>query len=112
MVNTFFFSSRRRHTRLVSDWSSDVCSSGLRARFPAATRRGSELGDASLGAVARASNAPEIGRASCRERVYTSLYAETFKINVTGEVAAELERIGVLACGTKDAMRLARRAAS
>src|SRR5258706_8941099 len=24
---TFFFSSRRRHTRLVSDWSSDVCSS-------------------------------------------------------------------------------------
>src|SRR5258706_334537 len=25
--NYFFFSSRRRHTRLVSDWSSDVCSS-------------------------------------------------------------------------------------
>src|SRR5258706_10933900 len=24
---TFFFSSRRRHTKLVSDWSSDVCSS-------------------------------------------------------------------------------------
>src|SRR5829696_9125353 len=30
----FFFSSRRRHTRLVSDWSSDVCSSDL---DPAAT---------------------------------------------------------------------------
>src|SRR5258706_7586087 len=27
--NSFFFSSRRRHTRLVSDWSSDVCSSDL-----------------------------------------------------------------------------------
>src|SRR5258706_7584537 len=27
----FFFSSRRRHTRLVSDWSSDVCSSDLEA---------------------------------------------------------------------------------
>src|SRR5258706_11787273 len=26
----FFFSSRRRHTRLVSDWSSDVCSSDSR----------------------------------------------------------------------------------
>src|ERR1019366_596120 len=26
----WFFSSRRRHTRLVSDWSSDVCSSDLR----------------------------------------------------------------------------------
>src|SRR5215831_20460035 len=27
----FFFSSRRRHTRCLSDWSSDVCSSDLRA---------------------------------------------------------------------------------
>src|SRR6202023_1517483 len=27
-----FFSSRRRHTRLVSDWSSDVCSSDPRRR--------------------------------------------------------------------------------
>src|SRR5262249_59273712 len=27
--SVFFFSSRRRHTRLVSDWSSDVCSSDL-----------------------------------------------------------------------------------
>src|SRR5437899_10750392 len=26
---TFFFSSRRRHTRCLSDWSSDVCSSDL-----------------------------------------------------------------------------------
>src|SRR5437016_13188226 len=29
MSFSFFFSSRRRHTRLVSDWSSDVCSSDL-----------------------------------------------------------------------------------
>src|SRR5260370_23605668 len=27
----FFFSSRRRHTRFKCDWSSDVCSSDLRA---------------------------------------------------------------------------------
>src|SRR5256885_6846566 len=27
----FFFSSRRRHTRLQGDWSSDVCSSDLLA---------------------------------------------------------------------------------
>src|SRR6516225_3561342 len=27
----FFFSSRRRHTRLTCDWSSDVCSSDLEA---------------------------------------------------------------------------------
>src|SRR5258706_8160778 len=31
----FFFSSRRRHTRLVSDWSSDVCSSDLTTYDPA-----------------------------------------------------------------------------
>src|SRR5438093_4093059 len=39
----FFFSSRRRHTRLVSDWSSDVCSSDLRVlnrSLPGSTRSG------------------------------------------------------------------------
>src|SRR5262245_63072159 len=29
IVIFFFFSSRRRHTRCLSDWSSDVCSSDL-----------------------------------------------------------------------------------
>src|ERR1039457_2150838 len=29
IVLCFFFSSRRRHTRLQGDWSSDVCSSDL-----------------------------------------------------------------------------------
>src|SRR5438874_13484865 len=29
----FFFSSRRRHTRSLRDWSSDVCSSDLRQGF-------------------------------------------------------------------------------
>src|SRR5256885_4217382 len=29
LVCFFFFSSRRRHTRLQGDWSSDVCSSDL-----------------------------------------------------------------------------------
>src|SRR5258706_9793034 len=46
----FFFSSRRRHTRLVSDWSSDVCSSDLRLLVTrnelraAARRYGAEIG--------------------------------------------------------------------
>src|SRR2546428_4673333 len=31
MILYFFFSSRRRHTRSDRDWSSDVCSSDLRA---------------------------------------------------------------------------------
>src|SRR5688500_20314579 len=29
VFSLFFFSSRRRHTRLQGDWSSDVCSSDL-----------------------------------------------------------------------------------
>src|SRR5437899_12016370 len=38
---TFFFSSRRRHTRCLSDWSSDVCSSDLAWRLPRPAPRGS-----------------------------------------------------------------------
>src|SRR3954464_14369213 len=37
----FFFSSRRRHTRLSFDWSSDVCSSDLGAAY----RRGAKFVD-------------------------------------------------------------------
>src|SRR5437762_12129169 len=32
MLLVFFFSSRRRHTRYIGDWSSDVCSSDLRRK--------------------------------------------------------------------------------
>src|SRR5437763_16338299 len=32
-VSFFFFSSRRRHTRYIGDWSSDVCSSDLGSGF-------------------------------------------------------------------------------
>src|SRR5262245_19385505 len=47
----FFFSSRRRHTRCLSDWSSDVCSSDLKGRQPLATPRGigARVGAADLG---------------------------------------------------------------
>src|SRR5690606_29019189 len=33
LFDFFFFSSRRRHTRFSRDWSSDVCSSDLAAKF-------------------------------------------------------------------------------
>src|SRR6266571_9525779 len=41
----FFFSSRRRHTRLTGDWSSDVCSSDLERDPAAACRTGEADGD-------------------------------------------------------------------
>src|SRR5262245_62611437 len=39
----FFFSSRRRHTRCLSDWNSDVCSSDLAAEREGVTPK--ELAD-------------------------------------------------------------------
>src|SRR5205814_6864317 len=46
-----FFSSRRRHTRCLSDWSSDVCSSDLRGAPASRSRspRGSEAPMPGLG---------------------------------------------------------------
>src|SRR5438045_8877210 len=85
----FFFSSRRRHTRCLSDWSSDVCSSDL--TFVQSMGRGLTVvgGNTSyaLGgytgslleqALPLSADAPfqqEIGRASCRERVEESVAA-------------------------------------
>src|SRR5215213_6641858 len=55
----FFFSSRRRHTRLVSDWSSDVCSSDL---LPGRQRRDrrDRLGDPAV--LRRLHARPALGR--------------------------------------------------
>src|SRR5688500_8091166 len=56
--NIFFFSSRRRHTRLPGDWSSDVCSSDLgSARYFFANMRkskdkGRQLGGGELVSIA------------------------------------------------------------
>src|SRR2546426_2983862 len=38
-ISIFFFSSRRRHTRLQGDWSSDVCSSDLSSTSSSSPRR-------------------------------------------------------------------------
>src|SRR5260370_38097707 len=42
---TFFFSSRRRHTRFKCDWSSDVCSSELVAGDRAQGHQGQKRSD-------------------------------------------------------------------
>src|SRR5947199_2616040 len=86
----FFFSSRRRHTRCLSDWSSDVCSSdlirldrisGIEFVGPACFYQDaldellmplSRSGFTTIGLTQNTlhGDAPnEIGRASCRERV-------------------------------------------
>src|SRR5258705_569090 len=99
----FFFSSRRRHTRCLSDWSSDVCSSDLTdeqaaafERLHALAARGvfttvvlhgvtgsgkTELYLRLADAVRRSGRAVlmQIGRASGRERVEISGVAGSLK---------------------------------
>src|SRR5438034_5708003 len=83
----FFFSSRRRHTRSLCDWSSDVCSSdlsfsrehfgehqteceyvGAGIGFLALQLFRSHIGGSAEHSVGLRQRF-EIGRASCRERV-------------------------------------------
>src|SRR2546430_12498228 len=88
---SFFFSSRRRHTRFDCDWSSDVCSSDLsklaylinsrlwvrdadgatwRLLVGAVDGPSWSPDDQRIAFTAYPPDAPnEIGRASCRERV-------------------------------------------
>src|SRR5947207_6238725 len=64
----FFFSSRRRHTRSLCDWSSDVCSSdlGLVAtrvpQDPAAQPQGLRMGLEPEGAIERQQRAVAIAQ--------------------------------------------------
>src|SRR5256885_16492275 len=51
-LSFFFFSSRRRHTRLQGDWSSDVCSSDLIAQRTAIGLTGDDLTVADVWSVA------------------------------------------------------------
>src|SRR5437763_10251582 len=89
----FFFSSRRRHTRYIGDWSSDVCSSDLAGRVRVlldgkATRayvctrclKGNKVQKA------------EIGRASCRERVETPVVAGAIRKNTNCYITADGSR--------------------
>src|SRR5256885_16839243 len=70
----FFFSSRRRHTRLQGDWSSDVCSSDLdlvREQAWPDPETADELHDALL--VMGAVPSVEAGRVTSGKGIYDRL---------------------------------------
>src|SRR5437867_11389637 len=81
--SVFFFSSRRRHTRSYGDWSSDVCSSDLHPIVRVGLVRPPV--HRVVGQEGRVLPLPErghplerhveIGRASCRERVWVAVGA-------------------------------------
>src|SRR5947199_3783656 len=68
----FFFSSRRRHTRCLSDWSSDVCSSDLLDVHGGDAERGLDdahvVGHVLLRLVGRLGGVPDGQRARSEER--------------------------------------------
>src|SRR5258706_10372474 len=66
MVCPFFFSRRRRHTSLVSDWSSDVCSSDLERLMIAVAAR------ALLGDLQQPGSLPAAGDAGALARDHES----------------------------------------
>src|SRR5260221_8834961 len=92
LLEFFFFTSRRRHTRSLCDWSSDVCSSDLMSpelREPSIRPNDGQMGcnhpiwpslglidgSRSSGDIKRTwanfrtqARQTQIGRASCRER--------------------------------------------
>src|SRR5688500_20293386 len=89
----FFFSSRRRHTRLQGDWSSDVCSSDLFAvkffgQDSMVLQRLAEEAERRLNTIGGIEDintglrrGRQIGRASCRERVEISVGEGAVKKN-------------------------------
>src|SRR5439155_6553687 len=93
-VDVFFSSSRRRHTSWPRDWSSDVCSSDLNLASGSAGRETHQIAPEFFAALsadivplstkqslrivslrlnAELSRESQIGRASCRERVWISV---------------------------------------
>src|SRR6266403_4451664 len=77
----FFFSSRRRHTRSLRDWSSDVCSSDLAGTFAL----GAGLAGLAGCAITQIGNVgPELGQ---------NYIVDSFMVVVTGGVGKLLGTI-------------------
>src|SRR5689334_24786036 len=64
----FFFSSRRRHTRWNCDWSSDVCSSDLRASRRRGTTCPDDLAQAMTDRLLGRTNTTPTVRVNSKER--------------------------------------------
>src|SRR5476649_1402796 len=89
----FFFSSRRRHTRSLCDWSSDVCSSDLQRALGAAfnARVLMPLNAVTMtGALGRRNSSPALVRGFCTI-CGTSLFTERASAGVVGLTCGSLD---------------------
>src|SRR5437762_9857228 len=83
----FFFSSRRRHTRYIGDWSSDVCSSDLRT-MGMARDRNSRRARACQKSASRDQNAQR------RERTSATAEGEAVAGDAVTRIRSEERRVG------------------
>src|SRR2546426_2530127 len=96
VVFCFFFSSRRRHTRLQGDWSSDVCSSDLACwGVNASALQGSADCPAFNQAVFSYWHAAMLATALADSAAIVGLMSESFCVNP--DQLADTETLGVYA---------------
>src|SRR4029453_17831459 len=83
----FFFSSRRRHTRSLCDWSSDVCSSDLKAHRDRLREESDDMANIAIHGFGR------IGRSLLRAALKNDPFVPTviFDIKDVGTLAALFE---------------------
>src|SRR5258705_12800803 len=100
IVFFFFFSSRRRHTRCLSDWSSDVCSSDLLGRrlvLPTVRRLALALADGPVKVLEVAYGgkdeaAPKAALMSALEGILSAMNAGT--VSLVNAQRSEERRVG------------------
>src|SRR5438477_6290690 len=86
----FFFSSRRRHTRLTCDWSSDVCSSDLLKHTLGGRRRAQPERSKEFGCVATQCG---VALADARQEVEVLRLRQHLRLAHAG-VRSEERRVG------------------
>src|SRR5206468_12623445 len=96
---SFFFSSRRRHTRSDRDWSSDVCSSDLDLAWlvvvpTALLVRNPPVSPAAAGTAATAANGPDLTVAQALRTPQFAAIALTYFACCATHARSEERRVG------------------
>src|SRR5256885_8800655 len=88
---SFFFSSRRRHTRLQGDWSSDVCSSDLPRLIPDLLESRCDVAMFAVGILAQRQKQLRF----TQPYLSSDIYGVTTKSNQTVQSWADIDQPGV-----------------